>query len=154
MNSFIDYYIIWAFLICSKSGPTGCMLQNYKKKDKISLLSQNNANKNRNERRWNRVTSTLEVAAAVLGATSATYAAINGSQGMSAGGSVATDANTNINRQTSGKNNIKITCVSCKGSDICRYCNGSGYDKNTKSGKCTACHNTGRCKMCRGKGET
>ena len=44
MNSFIDYYIIWAFLICSKSGPTGCMLQNYKK-NKISLLSQNNANK-------------------------------------------------------------------------------------------------------------
>ena len=82
------------------------------------------------------------------------YAAINGSQGMSAGGRVATDANTNINRQTSGKNNIIITCVSCKGSGICRYCNGSGYDKNTKSGKCTACHNTGRCKMCRGKGET
>ena len=112
------------------------------------------AKKNRNERRWNRVTSTLEVAAVVLGAASTTYAAISGSQGMSAGGNVPVGSSSvGTNRPTSSKD-VKITCVSCKGSGICSFCKGSGYDKNTKSGKCTACHNTGRCKLCRGKGET
>ena len=120
------------------------------------LIDQNlhQAKKNRNERRWNRVTSGLEIAAALVGAASATYTAINGSQGMTAGGSTSVGSSTSSNRPASGKNNVKVTCVSCKGSGICKFCNGSGYDKNTKSGKCNACHHTGKCKLCRGKGET
>ena len=123
-------------------------------------LIENNlrqAKKNRTERRWNRVNSALEIAGAIVGVASATYTVVNGSQGMQAGGYTPTSGSSSMNSSTStsqksGK--IKVTCVSCKGSGICKWCGGSGKDKNIKSGNCPSCHGSTKCKLCHGRGET
>ena len=48
-------------------------------------------------------------------------------------------------------NNEKITCHSCQGSGLCKYCNGSGRSAYTRDGRCGVCRN-GRCAGCNGKG--
>lgn len=117
------------------------------------LIDQNlhQAKKNRNERRWNRVTTGLEIAAALIGAASATYTVLNGSQGMTAG-SISTSTSSATNSSGKSSQNIKIDCTSCKGTGICKWCGGSGKDKNTKSGNCPSCHGNTKCKLCHGRG--
>lgn len=123
------------------------------------LIDQNlhQAKKNRNERRWNRITSALEIAAVVVGVAATTYATVSGAQGMTAGtassfSSPSYGGGSGGTGSKSGGKGEKITCVSCKGTTQCRFCNGTGYDRHTKSGKCHICHGRGICKSCHGRG--
>ena len=45
-----------------------------------------------------------------------------------------------------------LTCHSCQGSGMCKYCHGSGRYTYSQNGNCGVCYGTGRCSGCDGKG--
>ena len=140
------------------------------------LISENlhAAKKNRNERRWNRITTGLEIAAAVITIGAATYSAVNGvsapTSGLSPSGSMATGDYSSGSSKSVSANKCSFCAGSgkcsgshrCRGSGKCNYCNGQGIDSTAGhyhecgschgSGKCSFCGGSGQCKHCNGKG--
>lgn len=48
----------------------------------------------------------------------------------------------------------KVTCTFCKGSGVCKTCDGEGKTYRTgKERKCSICKGTGECSWCDGKGK-
>ena len=133
------------------------------------------AKKNRNERRWNRINTGLEIAAVIVTLGAMTYSAVSGQSVSSSG--LSTSGNTdylgeNTSDSFSGNNSGGSSSVGtkkcrfcagsgncsgnnrCRGSGQCKYCYGEKI--NSTAGhyyECGACHGTGKCSFCGGSGK-
>lgn len=135
------------------------------------------AKKNRNERRWNRINTGLEIAAAVITLGAAAYSVASGqnnnTSGLSSSGNLNSEGsvgNTSSGKSGSHSSNSSSSigkkckfCAGsgdcsgnhrCRGSGKCNYCNGKKYQFTAgEPHDCGACHASGECSFCGGSGK-
>lgn len=143
------------------------------------LISENlhKAKKNRNERRWNRINTGLEIAAAVITLGAATYSVASGqsvnTSGLSSSGNLNSDSSVgnsssgmSSSHSNSSSSSIGKKCKfcagsgrcsgnhHCRGTGKCNYCNGEKYQYTAgHPHDCGACHASGKCSFCGGSGK-
>ena len=132
------------------------------------------AKKNRNERRWKRINTGLEIATVIVTLGTMTYSAASGqnisSTGLSSSGNTSYLGNSTSgsfsNKNSGGSSSVgNKKCKFCAGSGKCsgkNRCRGSGQCKfcygekiNSTAGhyhECGSCHGTGKCSFCGGSG--
>lgn len=139
------------------------------------------AKSTRNDRRWNRVLTGLNIAAAVLTLGAVTYSAVNGgsvdsstfsSAGLTADDSASSSYSSGTSSHGGGGSSATNKCMkcmgsgtcstqsgtgmknACHGSGLCGYCHGTGWIKAGGSEAiCRACNGKGKCKTCGGTGK-